>query len=106
MVRPSAVVIDVGINELPQGGIVGDVDFASMREVAGARTPTHFGVGPLTNILSLKLCVEADWQEVDHACSYHIQVLLPCRASANLHDDAHDAFMAFPPPMTMLITLS
>ncbi len=67
MVRPGAVVIDVGINELPQGGIVGDVDFASVREVAGALTPTPGGVGPLTNILLLKQCVEAAWQEVDDA---------------------------------------
>ena len=67
MVRPGAVVIDVGINELLQGGIVGDVDFASVREVAGALTPTPGGVGPLTNILLLKQCVEAAWQEVDDA---------------------------------------
>ena len=64
MVRPGAVVIDVGINELPQGGIVGDVDFPSVREVAAALTPTPGGVGPLTNILLLKQCVEAAWQEV------------------------------------------
>ena len=62
MVRPGAVVIDVGINESPGGGIVGDVDFASVREVAGAITPTPGGVGPLTNILLLKQCVEAAWQ--------------------------------------------
>ncbi len=64
MVRPGAVVIDVGINELPQGGIGGDVEFASVREVAGALTPTPGGVGPLTNILLLKQCVEAAWQEI------------------------------------------
>ena len=64
MVRPGAVVIDVGINELPGGGIVGDVDFDAVREVAGAITPTPGGVGPLTNILLLKQCVQAAWQEV------------------------------------------
>ena len=64
MVRPGAVVIDVGINELPGGGIVGDVDFKSVREVAGAITPTPGGVGPLTNILLLKQCVQAAWQQV------------------------------------------
>src|SRR6059058_4473716 len=63
MVRPGAVVIDVGINALPGGGIVGDVDFASVREVAGALTPTPGGVGPLTNVLLLKQCVQAAWQE-------------------------------------------
>lgn len=64
MVRPGAVVIDVGINELPEGGIVGDVDFTSVREVAGAVTPTPGGVGPLTNILLLKQCMQAAWQQV------------------------------------------
>jgi methylenetetrahydrofolate dehydrogenase (NADP+)/methenyltetrahydrofolate cyclohydrolase len=64
MVRPGAVVIDVGINELPEGGIVGDVDFKSVREVAGAVTPTPGGVGPLTNILLLKQCMQAAWQQV------------------------------------------
>ena len=64
MVRPGAVVIDVGINELPGGGIVGDVDFASVSEVAAAITPTPGGVGPLTNILLLKQCVQAAWQQV------------------------------------------
>jgi methylenetetrahydrofolate dehydrogenase (NADP+)/methenyltetrahydrofolate cyclohydrolase len=61
MVRPGAVVIDVGINALPGGGIVGDVDFASVREVAGALG----GVGPLTNVLLLKQCVQAAWQELE-----------------------------------------
>ncbi len=64
MVCPGAVVIDVGINELPEGRIVGDVDYASVREVAGVLTPTPGGVGPLTNILLLKQCVTAAWQQV------------------------------------------
>ena len=67
MVRPGAVVIDVGINALPGGSIVGDVDFASVREVAGALTPTPGGVGPLTNVLLLKQCVQAAWQEVENS---------------------------------------
>ena len=67
MLRPGAVVIDVGINALPGGGIVGDVDFASVREVAGALTPTPGGVGPLTNVLLLKQCVQAAWQEVENS---------------------------------------
>lgn len=61
MVRPGATVIDVGINAKPEGGIVGDVDFASVSEVAGALTPTPGGVGPLTNVLLLKQCVQAAW---------------------------------------------
>src|SRR5437660_1118062 len=66
MVRPGAIVIDVGINQLPEGGIVGDVDFTSVREVAGAITPTPGGVGPLTNILLLKQCVWAAWQQMQN----------------------------------------
>jgi methylenetetrahydrofolate dehydrogenase (NADP+)/methenyltetrahydrofolate cyclohydrolase len=61
MVKSGAVVIDVGINALPDGGIMGDVDFASVREVAGAITPVPGGVGPLTNVVLLKQCVQA-WQ--------------------------------------------
>ena len=64
MVRPGAVVIDVGINPLPDGGIVGDVDIASVQQVASALTPTPGGVGPLTNIVLLKQCLQAAWWEV------------------------------------------
>jgi methylenetetrahydrofolate dehydrogenase (NADP+) / methenyltetrahydrofolate cyclohydrolase len=64
MVHPGAVVIDVGINALPEGGIVGDVDVASVREVASVLTPTPGGVGPLTNVLLLKQCVQAAWNAV------------------------------------------
>lgn len=47
MVRPGAVVVDVGINRI-ESGIVGDVDFQAVREVAGLITPVPGGVGPLT----------------------------------------------------------
>ncbi len=46
-VRPGAVVVDVGIHRTPEG-LVGDVDFAAVREVAGAITPVPGGVGPMT----------------------------------------------------------
>jgi len=65
MVRPGATVIDFGINALPEGGIVGDVDYASVSEVAGALTPTPGGVGPLTNVLLLKQCVQAAWDQLE-----------------------------------------
>jgi methylenetetrahydrofolate dehydrogenase (NADP+)/methenyltetrahydrofolate cyclohydrolase len=64
MVRPGAVVIDVGINSLPEGGIVGDVDVPSVQQVAGAVTPTPGGVGPLTNIVLLKQCLQAAWWSI------------------------------------------
>ena len=47
MVKPGAVVVDVGINRTEEG-LAGDVDFASVREVAGMITPVPGGVGPLT----------------------------------------------------------
>ena len=46
-IKPGATVIDVGINRTADG-LVGDVDFASAREVAGAITPVPGGVGPMT----------------------------------------------------------
>ena len=64
MVRLGATVIDVGINALPEGGIVGDVEYASVSEVAGALTPTPGGVGPLTNVLLLKQCMQAAWYQL------------------------------------------
>jgi methylenetetrahydrofolate dehydrogenase (NADP+)/methenyltetrahydrofolate cyclohydrolase len=48
MVRTGAVVIDVGINRLPSGKLVGDVDFAGVREKASYITPVPGGVGPMT----------------------------------------------------------
>jgi len=47
MVKPGAVVIDVGINRT-DAGLVGDVDFEGAKEVAGAITPVPGGVGPMT----------------------------------------------------------
>jgi methylenetetrahydrofolate dehydrogenase (NADP+)/methenyltetrahydrofolate cyclohydrolase len=51
-VKPGATVIDVGINRTEKG-MVGDVDFDSVREVAGAITPVPGGVGPMTRAMLL-----------------------------------------------------
>jgi methylenetetrahydrofolate dehydrogenase (NADP+)/methenyltetrahydrofolate cyclohydrolase len=59
MVKPGAVVIDVGINRNEQGKLVGDVDFASASEVAGAITPVPGGVGPMTIAMLLVNTLEA-----------------------------------------------
>jgi methylenetetrahydrofolate dehydrogenase (NADP+) / methenyltetrahydrofolate cyclohydrolase len=48
MVKTGAVVIDVGINRLPDGRLVGDVDFAGVRKKASFITPVPGGVGPMT----------------------------------------------------------
>jgi methylenetetrahydrofolate dehydrogenase (NADP+)/methenyltetrahydrofolate cyclohydrolase len=53
MVKPGAVVVDVGINRTDEG-VVGDVDFAAVREVAAAITPVPGGVGPLTVAMLLR----------------------------------------------------
>lgn len=53
MVKPGAVVVDAGISEV-DGQIIGDVDFAGVKEVAGAITPVPGGVGSLTTVLILK----------------------------------------------------
>jgi methylenetetrahydrofolate dehydrogenase (NADP+) / methenyltetrahydrofolate cyclohydrolase len=54
MVKPGAVVVDVGITVQDGGGLVGDVDFESVSQVAGALTPVPGGVGQLTNLMLLK----------------------------------------------------
>jgi methylenetetrahydrofolate dehydrogenase (NADP+)/methenyltetrahydrofolate cyclohydrolase len=48
MVKPGAVVIDVGINRLPDGKLCGDVDHDSVAKVASRLTPVPGGVGPMT----------------------------------------------------------
>jgi methylenetetrahydrofolate dehydrogenase (NADP+) / methenyltetrahydrofolate cyclohydrolase len=58
-VRPGAVVIDVGTNPTPDGGLVGDVDAAAVADVAGALTPVPGGVGPVTTALLLRHVVTA-----------------------------------------------
>ncbi|MEK6721299.1 MAG: bifunctional 5,10-methylenetetrahydrofolate dehydrogenase/5,10-methenyltetrahydrofolate cyclohydrolase [Chloroflexota bacterium] len=58
MLKPGAVVIDVGINVVG-GRLVGDVDFASASTVASAITPVPGGVGPLTNALLLSHLIAA-----------------------------------------------
>ena len=59
MVKPGAVVIDVGINRDADGRLCGDVDFAGVREVAGWITPVPGGVGPMTITMLLANTVDA-----------------------------------------------
>jgi methylenetetrahydrofolate dehydrogenase (NADP+)/methenyltetrahydrofolate cyclohydrolase len=59
MVKPGAVVIDVGMNRDEAGKLCGDVDFAGVREVAGWITPVPGGVGPMTITMLLVNTVEA-----------------------------------------------
>jgi methylenetetrahydrofolate dehydrogenase (NADP+) / methenyltetrahydrofolate cyclohydrolase len=65
MIAPGAIVIDVGINRVPDPShprgyrLVGDVDFESVSEIAGAITPVPGGVGPMTVVMLLANTVKA-----------------------------------------------
>ena len=63
MVKPGAAVVDVGMNRVG-GKLYGDVDFASVREVAGQITPVPGGVGPLTVTMLLHNTLLAARQSV------------------------------------------
>jgi len=59
MVKPGAVVIDVGMNRNDEGKLCGDVDFEGVRQVAGWITPVPGGVGPMTRAMLLVNTLEA-----------------------------------------------
>jgi methylenetetrahydrofolate dehydrogenase (NADP+)/methenyltetrahydrofolate cyclohydrolase len=59
MVKPGAVVIDVGMNRNDEGKLCGDVDFAAVKEIAGWITPVPGGVGPMTRAMLLVNTLEA-----------------------------------------------
>lgn len=59
MVKPGAVVIDVGMNRTPEGKLTGDVDFVSVEQIASLITPVPGGVGPMTVTMLLKNTVTA-----------------------------------------------
>jgi methylenetetrahydrofolate dehydrogenase (NADP+)/methenyltetrahydrofolate cyclohydrolase len=54
MIKDGAVVIDVGVNRLPDGTLCGDVDFEKVKEKAVAITPVPGGVGPMTIAMLLR----------------------------------------------------
>jgi methylenetetrahydrofolate dehydrogenase (NADP+)/methenyltetrahydrofolate cyclohydrolase len=65
MVKPGAVVVDVGVNRVPDPAaksgyrLVGDVDFARVQPLAGLITPNPGGVGPMTIAMLLRNTVRA-----------------------------------------------
>jgi len=59
MVKPGAVVIDVGMNRNDEGKLCGDVDFDGVKEVAGWITPVPGGVGPMTVAMLMVNTVQA-----------------------------------------------
>ena len=59
MGKPGAIVIDVGINRLDNGKLIGDVDFEAAAERASWITPVPGGVGPMTVAMLLRNTLEA-----------------------------------------------
>ena len=57
-IKPGAAVIDVGINRLEDGRLVGDVDFEGAKAIAGAITPVPGGVGPMTTTMLMRNTIE------------------------------------------------
>lgn len=64
MIKEGAVIIDVGINRLPDGKLTGDVDFEGCFEKASAITPVPGGVGPMTITMLLKNTVTAAKKQI------------------------------------------
>jgi methylenetetrahydrofolate dehydrogenase (NADP+)/methenyltetrahydrofolate cyclohydrolase len=62
MVKPGAVVLDVGMNRLPDRTLTGDVDFGPVSKVAGALTPVPRGVGPMT----VAMLLNNTWEAMRH----------------------------------------
>jgi len=83
-VKPGAVVIDVGINRT-DAGIVGDVDFQSVRSIASAITPVPGGVGPLTIAMLLKNTLTAAIQQ--HQTSQQASIRNESRAPGSAVSD-------------------
>ena len=62
-IKPGAIVIDVGVNRMPDGKLCGDVDFDAVKEIAGWITPVPGGVGPMTIATLLANTLRAaQWQ--------------------------------------------
>ena len=69
MVKPGAVIVDVGMNRGPDGKLCGDVDFEGVKDIASAITPVPGGVGPMTRAILLVNTVEAyRWRRQPPAC--------------------------------------
>jgi len=69
MVMPGVTVVDVAVNRLPDGKLVGDVDFDQVSKVAGAITPVPGGVGPMTIAMLLSNTVTAAERAADQVAA-------------------------------------
>jgi methylenetetrahydrofolate dehydrogenase (NADP+)/methenyltetrahydrofolate cyclohydrolase len=70
MIKPGATVIDVGTNRLPNGKLVGDVDFEAAQHIAGAISPVPGGVGPMTIAMLLFNTVHAAKLQVENRATW------------------------------------
>lgn len=68
MIKPGALVLDVGINRFPGGKVVGDVDFSSASQVAGIMTPVPGGVGPMTVAMLMVNTLQAAERDYEDGC--------------------------------------
>lgn len=58
MIKPGAIIIDIGITKLPDGKVIGDVDTTQLRDIDGHVTPVPYGVGPVTIAMLLANTLE------------------------------------------------
>ena len=86
MVRTGAVVIDVGINRLPDGRLVGDVDFEGVRQKASYISPVPGGVGPMTITMLVYNTIQAAKRASEHPD--RLGELLAGMTPANVHGEA------------------
>ena len=75
MVKPGAVVIDVGVNKLPDGKLAGDVDFEAVSQVASHITPVPGGVGPMTIAMLLANTVRSAERVAGHAARMETRIV-------------------------------
>jgi methylenetetrahydrofolate dehydrogenase (NADP+)/methenyltetrahydrofolate cyclohydrolase len=76
MVKTGAVVIDVGINRLPNGQLVGDADFEGLQGKASYITPVPGGVGPMTVTMLLANTVASAERHKDNISSSVFQAVI------------------------------
>jgi len=74
MVKPGAVVIDVGVNRMPDGKLAGDVDFDAVAPIASAITPVPGGVGPMTIAMLLGNTVKSAERAAGSAASMETRI--------------------------------
>lgn len=73
MIKPGAVIVDVGINRLPDGSLCGDVDYEAVAPIASAITPVPGGVGPMTIAMLMENTIECFLNRVKASDQTHTE---------------------------------